>query len=143
MPQSVPGYHLVLIYGVLALLTFGLAFTAITILGRRQWTLIGIVESLLARLCASAVLGLIAVGGLSGVVTSLIFPLSAPIDVGTDSAIQAARLQAEVGIVIALALTIAAVVRIESGHRHATEGAPKPEVEEWELDEPETIRRPR
>ena len=142
MPSTVTGFRLVLIYGVLALGAFGLAFTAISILGRRHWAALGVGESLVARLCGGAVLGLIAVGSLSGVVTSLVFPLSGPFDAGLEPArVQAARLQAELGILVALGLTLAAVVRVESTTRRAIGAGARPEAEDWEVDEPEVIRR--
>jgi hypothetical protein len=141
MPSTVTGYRLVLIYGLLALVAFLLAFTAVSLLGRRHWTGLGVVESLLARLCASALLAGIALGTLSGVVTSLIFPLTGPFDPGTDPArVQAARVQAELALLIGLGLAVAAVVRIESAMRRGA-GTVRAEGDDWEVDEPEVARR--
>jgi hypothetical protein len=136
MPSTVTGYRLVLIYAVLALLALALAFTAITILGRRHWLSIGVTESLVGRISGSALLGLIALGALSPVVTSLVFPLVPPFDPGVDPArVQAARLQAELGILVALGLSLAAVVRVESSHRRFAAPGAKPEAADWEVDE--------
>ncbi|HYM50817.1 MAG TPA: hypothetical protein VET65_09645 [Candidatus Limnocylindrales bacterium] len=143
MPSTVTGNRLVLIFVVAALLGFALAFTAITILGRRQWLSLKVAESLVARLSGSALLALIAVGCLSGVVNVLVFPLTGQFDPGVDPArVQAARLQAELGILVAIGLTIAAVVRVESAHRRSAGSEPRPDAEDWEVDEPETVRRP-
>jgi hypothetical protein len=141
MPSTVTGYRLILIYGLLVLGAFLLGFTAISIVGRRQWPGLGAVESLLARLCGAGLLAAIAVGTLSGVVTSLIFPLTGPFDPGTEPArVQAARTQAEVGLLIALVLTVAAVIRVESATRRGA-GPARSEGEDWEVDEPEVARR--
>jgi hypothetical protein len=100
-----------------------------------------VVESLLARLCASALLAGIALGTLSGVVTSLIFPLTGPFDPGTDPArVQAARVQAELALLIGLGLAVAAVVRIESAMRRGA-GTVRAEGDDWEVDEPEVAQR--
>ena len=141
MPSTVTGYRLLLIYGLLALSAFLLAFTAITILGRRQWSVLGVMESLLARLCGAALLAAIAVGSLSGVVTTLIFPLAGAFDPGTEPArVQGARLQTELALLVALGLTVAAVVRLESSLRRGV-GPVRSEAEDWEVDEPEVVRR--
>jgi hypothetical protein len=141
MPSTVTGYRLVLIYGLLALGAFLLAFVAVSVFARRQWPGLGVVESLAARLCGAALLGAIALGTLSGVVTSLIFPLTGPFDPGIEPArVQGARVQAELVLLIALGLTIAAVVRIESAMRR-TAPPVRSEGEDWEVDEPEVVRR--
>src|SRR5579864_7093129 len=134
MPSTVTGYRLVLIYGLLLLGAFLLGFTAITIVGRRQWPGLGVMESIAARLSGAGLLAAIVVGTLSRVVTSLIFPLTGPFDPGTDPArVQAARTQAAVGLLIALVLTVAAVIRLESAMRRGA-GPVRTEGEEWEVD---------
>jgi hypothetical protein len=137
LPQTVLAYRLLLIYGVLALACFTLAFASITILGRRHWIGLPTKESLLGRACGGAVVGLIAVGALSGVVTSLISSLvpAPPIVAASESqAVQAARLQTAVGILLTLAISIAAVASIERRHRLA---AMAHSGEQWEIEEPE------
>jgi hypothetical protein len=140
LPQTVFGYRLLLIYGVLALACFTLAFASITILGRRHWIGLPTRESLLGRACGGGVVGLISVGALSGVVTSLISASvpAPPIVVPTESqVVQAARFQTEVGILLTLALSIVAVASIERRHRRAAMPGPEHSGEQWEIEEPE------
>jgi hypothetical protein len=140
LPQTVLAYRLLLIYGVLALACCTLAFASITILGRRHWIGLRTKESLLGRACGGAVVGLIAVGALSGVVTSLISSLvpAPPIVAASESqVVQAARFQTAVGILLTLALSIAAMASIERRHRRAAMAGPKDSGEQWEIEEPE------
>jgi hypothetical protein len=140
LPQTVFGYRLLLIYGVLALACFTLAFASITILGRRHWIGLPTKESLLGRACGGGVVGLISVGALSGVVTSLISASvpAPPIVAPTESqVVQAARFQTEVGILLTLALSIVAVASIERRHRRAAMPGPEHSGEDWEIEEPE------
>src|SRR5438552_3438492 len=114
MPADVSGYRYGLFEMVLLLLLLLLAFGAITVIARDRWLALGLTESLLARLAAATVLASMAVGGLSGVVINLL-----QVSAFSDSTLSpsTARGQALLGIGLALALTVVAILRIEAYHR--------------------------
>ena len=138
MPQDAAFYRIGLIETIILLLLLLLAFGAITVMARDRWLALGVTESLLARLAAATVLASIAVGGLSGVVLNLVqgsafsdTTLSAP----------AARGQAALGIVLALAVTIVGIIRIETYHRRIARPAAPEEDSDWKVEPPEIAGR--
>ncbi len=120
---------------------FVAAFLAITVLGRSRWSSLGQLESLFARLSASAIVALLSSGGaylLANQVIFVVFRQSADIpDTGAD----AARTQALVAMLVALVLAIAAVFRIEVYHRRMIGSPAAVEEDEWKLEEPGAIKR--
>jgi hypothetical protein len=138
MPSDVVGYRYGLIESVLLLLLLLLAFGAITVMARDRWLALGLIESLLARLAAATVLASVAVGGLSGVVINLLQG-SAFSDPTLSSS--SARGQALLGIGIALALTVVAIIRIEAYHRRIVSPASPEEDADWKVEPPEVAGR--
>jgi hypothetical protein len=138
MPSDVVGYRYGLIESVLLLLLLLLAFGAITVIARDRWLALGLTESLLARLASATVLASMAVGGLSGVVINLL--TSSAFSDPTLSA-SAARGQALLGIGLALALTIVAIIRIEAYHRRIVSPAVPEEDADWKVEPPEVAGR--
>jgi hypothetical protein len=138
MPSDVVGYRYGLIESVLLLLLLLLAFGAITVIARDRWLALGLTESLLARLASATVLASMAVGGLSGVVINLL--TSSAFSDPTLSA-SAARGQALLGIGLALALTIVAIIRIEAYHRRIVSPAVAEEDADWKVEPPEVAGR--
>jgi hypothetical protein len=139
MPQDVASYYRIgLIETIMLLLLLLLAFGAITVVARDRWLALGVTESLLARLAAATVLASIAVGGLSGIVLNLLqgSALSDP----TLSA-SAARGQALLGIVLALAVTVVGIIRIETYHRRLLSPAAEEEDADWKVEPPEIAGR--
>ena len=139
MPQDVASYYRIgLIETIILLLLLLLAFGAITVVARDRWLALGVTESLLARLAAATVLASIAVGGLSGIVLNLLqgSALSDP----TLSA-SAARGQALLGIVLALAVTVVGIIRIETYHRRLLSPAAEEEDADWKVEPPEVAGR--
>src|SRR5438445_3736869 len=72
MPLDAANYRAGLIETGILLLLLLLAFGAITIMARHRWLALGVTESLLARLAAATLVASAAVGGLSGIVLSLV-----------------------------------------------------------------------
>jgi hypothetical protein len=138
MPSDVVGYRYGLIESVLLLLLLLLAFGAITVIARDRWLALGLTESLLARLAAATVLASMAVGGLSGVVINLL--TSSAFSDPTLSA-SGARGQALLGIGLALALTVVAIIRIEAYHRRMVSPAAPEEDADWKVEPPEVAGR--
>jgi len=138
MPADVGGYRAGLIETIVLLLLLLLAFGAITVMARERWLALGVTESLLARLAGATVLASIAVGGLSGVVLSLLqgIAFSDP----TLSA-SAARGQALLGIALALAVTAVGIIRIEAYHRRLVSPAAPEEDADWKVEPPEIAGR--
>ena len=138
MPADVGGYRAGLIETIVLLLLLLLAFGAITVMARERWLALGLTESLLARLAGATVLASIAVGGLSGVVLSLLqgIAFSDP----TLSA-SAARGQALLGIALALAVTAVGIIRIEAYHRRLVSPAAPEEDADWKVEPPEIAGR--
>jgi len=138
MPADVVGYRAGLIETIVLLLLLLLAFGAITVMARERWLALGVTESLLARLAGATVLASIAVGGLSGVVLSLLqgIAFSDP----TLSA-SAARGQALLGIALALAVTAVGIIRIEAYHRRLVSPAAPEEDADWKVEPPEIAGR--
>ena len=124
-------YRTGLIEAILLLLLLLLAFGALTIIMRERWLALGATESLLARLAASAVVASVAVGGLSGVVLNL---LQGSAFSDTTLSAAASRNQALLGIALALALTIVAIIRIEMYHRHLLSPPVQEEDAEWRVE---------
>jgi hypothetical protein len=134
-PDQLAAYYRIgLIEAVIFLLLVVLAFIAITVLARDRWLRLGATESLLARLAASAVLGSIGVGGLSGVMLNLLEGAAF-----SDSNLTpvASRNQAVLGIGLALALTVVGIIRIEVHHRSLTLPAAPEEEADWKVEPPE------
>jgi hypothetical protein len=138
MPSDVVGYRYGLIESILLLLLLLLAFGAITVIARDRWLALGLTESLLARLAAATVLASMAVGGLSGVVINLL--TSSAFSDPTLSG-SAARGQALLGIGLALALTVVAIIRIEAYHRRMVSPAAPEEDADWKVEPPEVAGR--
>ena len=138
MPADVVGYRYGLIETILLLLLLLLAFGAITVIARDRWLVLGLTESLLARLAGATILASIAVGGLSGVVLNLLqgSVLSDP----TLSA-STARGQALLGIGLALAVTVVGIIRIEAYHRRLLSPATPEEDADWKVEPPEVAGR--
>src|SRR3989442_145128 len=72
MPLDAANYRAGLIETGILLLLLLLAFGAITIMARQRWLALGVTESLLARLAAATLVASAAVGGLSGILLSLV-----------------------------------------------------------------------
>jgi hypothetical protein len=138
MPLEVGGYRYGLIETVLLLLLLLLAFGAITLIARDRWLALGLTESLLARLAAATVLASMAVGGLSGVVINLLQGSAL-----SDASLSAstARSQALLGIGLALAVTVIAIIRIEAYHRRIVTPAAPEEDADWKVEPPELAGR--
>src|SRR5579864_2426619 len=138
MDQIAQYYRTGLIESIVFLLLFLLAFGGLTVLVGDRWLRPGSTESLLARLAAGVLLASMAVGGLSGVVLNLLQGAA----FSDQSVTQlTARNQAILGIVLALAVTIVGVIRIEMYHRAA--GAPPADEEtaDWKVEPPEAAGR--
>ncbi|HXO58545.1 MAG TPA: hypothetical protein VN834_01985 [Candidatus Acidoferrum sp.] len=138
MPLDVAGYRAGLIETILLLLLFLLAFGAITVMARDRWLALSLTESLLARLAGAIVLASIAVGGLGGLVLSLLQGSAF-----SDSTLSAstARAQALLGIGLALALTVVGIIRIETYHRRFVSPAAQEEDVDWKVEPPEVAGR--
>jgi len=124
-------YRTGLIEAILLLLLLLLAFGALTVMMRERWLALGPMESLLARLAASAVVASVAVGGLSGVVLNL---LQGSAFSDTTLSAAASRNQALLGVALALALTIVGIIRIEMYHRHLSSPPVQEEDAEWRVE---------
>jgi hypothetical protein len=138
MPSDVVGYRYGLIETILLLLLLLLAFGALTVMARDRWLTVGLTESLLARLAAATVLASIAVGGLSGVVLNLLQG-SAVSDPTLSTS--TARGQALLGIGLALAVTVAGIIRIEAYHRRIASPVTPEEDADWKVEPPEVAGR--
>ena len=138
MPLDVAGYRAGLIETILLLLLLLLAFGAITVMGRERWLALSLTESLLARLAGAIVLASIAVGGLGGLVLSLLQGSAF-----SDSTLSAstARAQALLGIALALAVTAVGIIRIETYHRRFVSPAAPEEDADWKVEPPEVAGR--
>lgn len=131
---------------VLLLVAFVLAFGALTVVWRRHWLSFGPTESLLGRLAAGVLLAMLALGGtqyLVGLVLTALQPNQfggfAPAPPPGEG-----RNQALGVILVALALTVIGVLRIELYHRRATGISHRDESEdEWRTEEPKETRAPR
>lgn len=155
-------FRYVLVMGVGLFALFLLAFGAMTVLGRERWGKLGVWESLLARLAAAMVLAAIALGGFSvlvvigfqsfstravitgsSVVSGTFVPGSivSPTVFVDQRALEAARIQAAVGLLLALALTAGSALWIEMYHRRAISPTALGETEEW-IQEPGPAARP-
>lgn len=138
MPLDVAGYRAGLIETILLLLLLLLAFGAITVMGRERWLALGLTESLLARLAGAIVLASIAVGGLGGLVLSL---LQGSAFSDTTLSASTARGQALLGIGLALAVTAVGIIRIETYHRRFVTPAAPEEDADWKVEPPEVAGR--
>jgi hypothetical protein len=139
MPQDAAFYYRTgLIETVILLLLLLLAFGALTVMARDRWLALGVTESLLARLAAATVLASIAVGGLSGVVLNL---LQGSAFADPTLSTSAARGQALLGIVLALAVTVVGIIRIETYHRRSVTPAAQEEESDWKVEPPEVAGR--
>jgi hypothetical protein len=138
MPADVAGYRAGLIEAILLFLLLILAFGAITVMARERWLTLGVTESLLARLAGATVLASIAVGGLGGVVLSLLQG-SAFSDATLSPS--TARGQALLGIGLALAVTVVGIIRIETYHRRLVSPAAPEEDADWKVEPPEIAGR--
>jgi hypothetical protein len=136
--QAVGFYRVGLVEALILLLFFVLAFGSLTVGGRLLWAALGSTESLLARIAAAAVLASIAVGGTSGVIFNLLQPTVFS-DLSTTA--DAARNQAVLGIALALAITVVAVIRIELYNRGRTAPKASEEDADWKLEPPEVAGR--
>lgn len=137
------GRYLYLVLDEVAILAgFVLAFGAITIIWRRHWESFGPTESMLARLAAAGLLGMVALAGTVQYLFQAFGTLGggsfeAPLEPGQG------RNQAIAVSLGALALAVVAVLRIELYHRRVTGISRRQSEEEWESEEPETPRTPR
>jgi hypothetical protein len=131
MSPDVASYRAGLIETILLLLLLLLAFGALTVMMRDRWLALGGTESLLARLAAAVVLASVAVGGLSGVILNLLQGIAFS---DTTLSASAARNQALLGIALALALTVVAIIRIEMYHRRRGSPTVQEEDAEWKVE---------
>ncbi len=131
MSTDVAAYRVGLIETILLLLLLVLAFGALTVMMRQRWLDLGGTESLLARLAAATVVASVAVGGLSGVVLNI---LQGSAFSDTTLSATAARNQALLGIALALALTVVAIIRIEMYHRHLASPPVEEEDADWKVE---------
>jgi hypothetical protein len=138
MPQDSAVYRIGLIEAVILLLLLVLTFGAITIVARERWLALGVAESLLARLAASAVVASVAVTGLSGVVLNLVQGIAFS---DTNLAVSASRNQAVVGVALALALTAVSIIRIEMYHRRLANPPVQEEDADWKVEPPDIAGR--
>lgn len=138
MPLDVEGYRAGLIETILLLLLLLLAFGAITVVARDRWLALSLTESLLARLAGAIVLASIAVGGLGGLVLSL---LQGSAFSDTTLSASTARGQAILGIGLALAVTVVGIIRIETYHRRFVSPAVPEEDADWKVEPPEIAGR--
>lgn len=138
MPLDVAGYRAGLIETILLLLLLLLAFGAITVMARDRWLALSLTESLLARLAGAIVLASIAVGGLGGLVLSL---LQGSAFSDTTLSASTARGQAILGIGLALAVTVVGIIRIETYHRRFVSPAVPEEDADWKVEPPEIAGR--
>ena len=138
MPSDVAGYRAGLIETILLLLLLLLAFGAITVMARDRWLAISATESLLARLAGAVVLASIAVGGLGGLVLSL---LQGSTFSDTTLSASTARGQAILGIGVALAVTVVGIIRIETYHRRFVSPPVPEEDADWKVEPPEVAGR--
>jgi len=134
-------YLYAVLFEVAILAGFVLAFGAITIIWRRHWESFGPTESLLARLAAGGLLGMVALAGtaqfLFQAIGTLQGPVEAPLEPGQG------RNQAIAVGLGALALAVVAVLRIELYHRRVIGISRRQSEEEWESEEPAAPRAPR
>jgi hypothetical protein len=121
------------------LVLFVLAFFALTILGRRSWTGLGLRESLLGRLAGASVLAAIASPAANTVPFTVLSIVSRSYGVG----VEITQTQAIVAVLVGLGLTGAAVARIESYHRRTLGPAALPDADEWEIETPGPLGRRR
>jgi hypothetical protein len=138
MDEVAATYRIGLIEGVLFLVLLLVAFGAITVMARERWLSLGATESLLARLAAAAVLGSIAVGGLSGVVLNLL--QGAALSDATLSA-TTSRNQAVLGLGLAIAATAVGLIRTEMYHRRFLSPPVQEEDADWKVEPPELAGR--
>ena len=138
MPQDSAVYRIGLIEAVILLLLLVLTFGAITIIARERWLMLGVAESLLARLAVSAVVASIAVAGLSGVVLNLVQGIALS---DTNLAVSTSRNQAVVGVALALALTAVSIIRIEVYHRRLANPPVQEEDADWKVEPPDIAGR--
>lgn len=136
--QAVGFYRSALVEGVILLIFFVLAFGAITVAGRALWATLGATESLIARIAAALVLGSIAVGGASGAIFNLLQPtVFSDLSVSADTA----RNQALLGLALAVAITVVAVIRIEQYNRNRVSAPASREDADWKVEPPEVAGR--
>ena len=136
--QAVGFYRVGLVEALILLLFFLLAFGALTVSGRPMWATLGTPESLLARRAAAAVRGSSEVGGSNGVIFNLLQPtVFSDVTISADNA----RTQAILGIALALAITIVAVIRIELYNRSRVRPPANQEEADWKVEPPEVAGR--
>jgi hypothetical protein len=121
--------------------SFAAAFLAITVLGRSRWSSLGEVESLLARLAASALAALVCYGGVYVLAGQTVFLISRQSGIPDAASVDPARTQALVTILVGLGLAMVAVFRIEVYHRKMIGSPAAVEEDEWKLEEPGAIKR--
>jgi hypothetical protein len=131
MPQDAAFYRIGLIETIILLLLLLLSFGAITVMMRERWLALGPTESLLARLALAVVVASVGVGGLSGVVLNI---LQGSAFSDTNLSAPASRNQALLGIVLALGVTIASIIRIEMYHRGRASPPVQEEEDEWKVE---------
>jgi hypothetical protein len=122
-------YRLALVEGVLLLAAVVLAFGTLTVLARRFLSGLGPTESLTARLGAALLIGSIAAFGPSNFLVHL-FEATGFID--TSAQVDTTRAQTLIGLLLALAIAVVAVVRIEVYYRRLTQPLVE---EEWSRSE--------
>jgi hypothetical protein len=131
MPQDAAFYRIGLIETIILLLLLLLSFGAITVMMRERWLALGPTESLLARLAVAVVVASAAVGGLSGVVLNILQGIAFS---DTNLSATTSRNQAVLGIVLALGVTIAGIIRIEMYHRGRVSPPVQEEEDEWKVE---------
>lgn len=137
------GNYLGLVVAVVLFLTgFLLAFGALTVVWRRHWLSFGPSESLLGRLAAAGLLAMFAMAGgqyLIYMIQNALQPGQGAFVSPPDPAV--GRNQALGVAVVAVALTVVGVLRIELYHRRVTGISRRDDTEEeWQSEEPEEPR---
>jgi hypothetical protein len=135
-------YRILAVTWVLVFALFVAAFLAVTVLGRSRWSALGQLESLLARLSASALLAVLCAGSAYMLVGQVMYVFLRQADTPDLGSGDVARTQTLVAMLVALGLAIMAMFRIEIYHRRMVGGPPVEEEEgEWKLEEPGKIKR--
>ena len=144
MPTSA-GFRNSFLLGIGFLLLIVLAFAAVTILGRERWSRLGSWESLLARLSAAVVLAFLGMSGASVGLTVVAGPFLGPsvftsVQVLSGPALEVARTQTLIGLVLALGVAAGGVVWIEMYHRRTITGQPDQDADDWRVEEPGRVK---
>jgi hypothetical protein len=145
VPSSA-GFRSSLLLGIGLLLLIVLAFAAVTILGRERWSRLRTWESVLARLSAAVVLAFLGMSGANVTLSVVAGPffgqnLFTPAQLLNGPALEAARIQTLIGLLLALGVAAGGLVWIEMYHRRALAALPGQEGDDWRVEEPGRLER--